>query len=53
MGWFDEQIRQRIENDDEVFSEAFAKMADVVMGNTFPKCCWMRGLKPKMQLRKF
>lgn len=32
MGWFDEQIRQRIENDEEAFSEAFASMADVVMG---------------------
>ena len=37
MGWFDEQIRQRIENDDEVFSEAFAKMADVVMGEHLSK----------------
>ena len=32
MGWFDEQIRQRIEHDDEVFADAFAGMADVVMG---------------------
>jgi NHLM bacteriocin system ABC transporter ATP-binding protein len=26
MGWFDEQIRQRIENDDEMFAEAYAQM---------------------------
>ncbi|MGN0712219.1 MAG: NHLP bacteriocin export ABC transporter permease/ATPase subunit [Anaerovoracaceae bacterium] len=32
MGWFDEQIRQRMENDDEVFAEAFEGMADVIMG---------------------
>jgi len=32
MGWFDEQIRQRIQNDDEAFSDAFVKMAEVVMG---------------------
>lgn len=30
MGWFDEQIRQRIENDDEAFSDAFASMACLV-----------------------
>ena len=32
MGWFDEQIRQRIQNDDEAFSDAFVKMAGVIMG---------------------
>ena len=32
MGWFDEQIRQRIEHDDAEFAEAFAGMADVIMG---------------------
>lgn len=32
MGWFDEQIRQRMENDDEMFSDAMAHMADIVMG---------------------
>ncbi|MGN0996046.1 MAG: NHLP bacteriocin export ABC transporter permease/ATPase subunit [Candidatus Ventricola sp.] len=32
MGWFDEQIRQRIEHDDEEFADAFAGMADVIMG---------------------
>ncbi len=30
MGWFDEQIRQRIENDDEMFSDAFASMVSLV-----------------------
>ena len=32
MGWFDEQIRQRKQNDDEMFSEAFVGIADAVMG---------------------
>lgn len=32
MGWFDEQIRQRIQHDDDCFSDAFAAMAGVVMG---------------------
>ncbi|MEA4853377.1 MAG: ATP-binding cassette domain-containing protein [Christensenella sp.] len=31
MGWFDEQIKQRIKNDDEQFEAAFAKMANIVM----------------------
>ena len=30
MGWFNEQIRQRIENDDEMFADAFAQMANLV-----------------------
>lgn len=30
MGWFDEQIKQRIENDDEMFADAFAEMANLV-----------------------
>lgn len=33
MGWFDEQIKQRIKMDDEAFDEAFVSMADVVMGS--------------------
>ena len=27
MGWFDEQIKQRKQNDDELFAEAFAGIA--------------------------
>lgn len=30
MGWFDEQIRQRIENDEEMFADAFVQMANLV-----------------------
>jgi ABC-type bacteriocin/lantibiotic exporter with double-glycine peptidase domain len=30
MGWFDEQIRQRIQNDDEIFADAFAQMVNLV-----------------------
>ncbi len=32
MGWFDEQIKQRIRADDDVFADSFASMAGVVMG---------------------
>ena len=32
MGWFDEQIRDRRQYDDDAFSEAFANMASAVMG---------------------
>lgn len=34
MGWFDEQIRQRIKNDNDSFSEAFADMSSVIMGES-------------------
>lgn len=32
MGWFDEQIKLRIQNDDDAFQDAFAQMAGAVMG---------------------
>ena len=32
MSWFDEQIRQRKQNDSRIFSDAVANMADAVMG---------------------
>ena len=32
MGWFEDQIKQRMRMDDEAFSEAFAGMAGAVMG---------------------
>lgn len=32
MGWFDEQIKQRIRADDDAFADVFASMAGVVMG---------------------
>lgn len=32
MGWFDEQLRQRIQQDDDTFAEGLAGMADAVMG---------------------
>lgn len=34
MGWFDEQIKQRIKADDDAFSDAFSSMAGVVMGRS-------------------
>ena len=33
MGWFDEQIKQRKRNDDELLSEAFVGIADAVLGS--------------------
>ena len=33
MGWFDEQIRQRKENDQDVFEESIFRMASAVIGN--------------------
>ena len=35
MGWFDEQIRQRKNNDNEVFSEALLDIAGAVSGKKF------------------
>lgn len=35
MGWFDEQIKERRQYDDDAFSEAFANMASAVMGKRF------------------
>ena len=32
MGWFDEQIRQRMENDQEVLEDSFVRMISVVLG---------------------
>lgn len=32
MGWFDEQIKQRKQNDDDIFASSFVGIADAVMG---------------------
>ena len=32
MGWFDEQIKQRIENDDALFTEGFSAIGNAVIG---------------------
>ena len=32
MGWFDEQIKQRKQNDDQLLEEAFARITDAVLG---------------------
>lgn len=32
MGWFDEQIKQRKQNDNDVFADSFASIAGAVMG---------------------
>ena len=31
MGWFDEQIKQRKQSDDQLFEEAFVRIADAVL----------------------
>ncbi len=33
MGWFDEQIKQRKQNDDDVFADSFVNIAGAVMGS--------------------
>ena len=33
MGWLDEQFKQRKENDENIFSDAFVNLASVVMGS--------------------
>ena len=33
MGWFDEQIKNRVKKDNELFSDAFVDMSSVVMGS--------------------
>ena len=32
MGWFDEQIKQRKQNDEAIFQESFVGIADAVLG---------------------
>jgi len=32
LGWFDEQIKQRKQSDDQLFEEAFVRIADAVLG---------------------
>lgn len=32
MGWFDEQIKKRIQNDEDAFAGAFAEMSGAIMG---------------------
>ena len=33
MGWFDEQIKQRKQNDNDVFADSFVNIAGAVMGS--------------------
>lgn len=35
MGLFDDQIKERLQNDNEIFSDAFSEMSSVVMGKKF------------------
>ncbi len=35
MGIFDDQIKERLQNDNEIFSDAFSEMSSVVMGKKF------------------
>ena len=36
MSWFDEQIKQRLKNDDAQFAEAFARLSYAVTGRAVP-----------------
>lgn len=47
MGWFDEQIRQRMQRDDDAFTEGFACMADAIMGQRLSDM--LHGEKEKTQ----
>ena len=53
MGWFDEQIRQRKQNDDAVFSEAFVHIADSVMGKRFSHAARTTGRRCREPLTRF
>ena len=33
MGWFDDQIRERMRSDQEVFEESFAQVASSILGS--------------------
>ena len=33
MGWFDEQIKQRKQSDNDMFQESFLNMADAILGS--------------------
>lgn len=37
MSWFDEQIKQRKLNDDEMFSDSLSRLAGVVLGHPIPE----------------
>ncbi|MGN0321110.1 MAG: NHLP bacteriocin export ABC transporter permease/ATPase subunit [Lachnospira sp.] len=37
MGWFDEQIRQRKQSDDDIFEESFVQIAGAIMGSKVTK----------------
>lgn len=47
MGWFDEQIRERIEKDDELFSDSFQAMADAISGERLSKAFNDQRIKTK------
>lgn len=47
MGWFDEQIKQRKENDANAFEEAFIEIADAVLGKGLSE-----SLKSERQIAK-
>lgn len=53
MGWFDEQIKERKQNDNEVFAETFMHIAGAVMGKKPQKRLMMTVPLRKMRLMKF
>lgn len=36
MGWFDEQIKDRMRADNEVFEDSFIRAAGIIMGRRLP-----------------
>lgn len=52
MGWFDEQIRQRIQHDDDTFADAFAAMAGVVMGEKISRALNNDGVQARSAIDK-
>ena len=54
MGWFDEQIKNRIQGDDELFEAAFARMADIIMDvSAFEKALNVNTLATERILRYY
>ena len=53
MNWFDEQIKERIKNDDQCFAEGLANMSSVVMGKSILNALLQRTGEPMMPFPKF
>lgn len=52
MGWFDEQIKQRKQNDSDVFSDSFVSIAGAVMGTKISAALNDDRIKTKTEIDK-